>query len=66
MLNFKNTVLPVVVAVACCALPILLISGVSIGTGAIFRETVLVVAGLAAIGYAVYRVTRRSGGRHER
>ncbi len=64
MLNFRDTVLAVVLAVACCALPILLISGISIGTGAIFRNAVLVVTGLAVIGYAVYTVTRR--GREQR
>jgi hydrogenase maturation factor HypE len=59
MLNFRDTVLPIALAVLCCALPILLISGVSIGGGLLLGETALVVAGLGGIGYVVYRVARR-------
>ncbi len=56
--NFRDTILAIGLAVACCALPILLVSGVSIGGGVLFGETVLVVAGLAGIAYAVFRVAR--------
>ena len=62
MLNFRDTVLPIALAVLCCALPILLISGVSIGAGVILGEIALVVAGLGGIGYAAYRVARRRRG----
>ncbi len=59
MLNFRDSVLPIALAVLCCALPILLISGVSIGSGLLLGEMALVLAGLGGIGYVVYRVTRR-------
>lgn len=62
MLNFRDSVLPIALAVLCCALPILLISGVSLGGGLLLGETALVVAGLGGIGYVVYRVARRRRG----
>ena len=62
MLHFRDTVLPIALAVLCCALPILLISGVSIGSGLLLGETALVLAGLGGIGYALYRVIRRRRG----
>lgn len=61
MLSFKNTVLPIALAVLCCALPLLLISGVSLGAGIVLGEIVLVAVGVGGIGYAVYRSTRRRG-----
>ncbi len=62
MLNFKDTVLPIALAVLCCALPILLLSGVSLGGGLLLGEMALVLAGLGGIGYVVYRVARRRRG----
>ncbi len=59
MLHFRDTVLPIALAVLCCALPILLISGVGIGGGLLLGEMALVVAGLGGIGFVVYRVARR-------
>ncbi len=62
MQNGTGVVVAVGLAVLCCALPLLLISGASIGAGLIFGEIVLVTAGIGGIGYAVYKVTRRRRG----
>jgi hypothetical protein len=62
MQNGIGAVVAVGLAVLCCALPVLLISGVSIGTGLIVGEIALVAAGVGGIGYAVYKVTRRRRG----
>ena len=62
MQDFRNTTLTIALMVLCCALPLLIISGISIAGGAIFGKTALVLVGLAGIGYAVYKVTRRRRG----
>jgi len=59
MRNFGSVGLAIGLAVLCCALPLLLVSGVSIGAGVLFGKIALVTAGLAGIGFAVYRATRR-------
>lgn len=59
MQDFRSTALTIALMVLCCALPLLIISGVSIAGGAVFGQTALVLVGLAGIGYAVYKVTRR-------
>ena len=62
MQNTKGAVVAVGLTVLCCALPLLLISGVSIGAGLIFGKIALVAVGVGGIGYAVYKVTRRRRG----
>ena len=58
-MNAREAALSIALLGLCCALPILLVSGVSIGAGLIFGEIALVAAGVGGIGYAVYKVTRR-------
>lgn len=61
MLIFMRAAIPVAL-VLCCALPILLVSGVTVGGGILLGKTVLVLIGLGGITYGVYRVTQRLRG----
>ncbi len=53
---------PIALVVLCCALPILLISGVSVGGGILLGKTMLVLVGLGSITYGVYRIAQRLRG----
>ena len=58
-MNARETVLTAALLGLCCALPILLVSGVSLGAGVLRGEIALIAVGLGGIGYAAYRVARR-------
>ncbi|MDR7521172.1 MAG: hypothetical protein QN168_01790 [Armatimonadota bacterium] len=58
-MNAREAMLTAAFLGFCCALPILLISGVSIGAGLLLGEIALIAVGLGGIAYAAYRVARR-------
>jgi len=59
---FMKAAIPVALVVLCCALPILLLSGVGISVGIILGKTILVLVGLGGITYGVFTVARRLRG----
>ncbi len=54
-----DAVIALALAVLCCALPLLVVAGVSIGAGAVLGAAVPVLVGLAVVGYVVVQATRR-------
>ncbi|MCL6551587.1 MAG: hypothetical protein K6W08_00485 [Firmicutes bacterium] len=54
-----DAVVALVLAVLCCALPVLLVAGVSIGLGAVLGTAVPVLVGLAVVAYVVAQVLHR-------
>ncbi len=54
--------IPVALVLFCCALPILLLSGVGVSVGIVLGKTILVLIGLGGIAYGVFMVTRRMRG----
>jgi hypothetical protein len=59
MAGETDAVVALVLAVLCCALPVLLVAGVSIGLGAVLGTAVPVLVGLAVVAYVVAQVLHR-------
>lgn len=57
--DVRGSLLTIALAALCCALPIVIIAGVSIGGGILLGKAAVILAGLGGIGYVSYRLIRR-------
>lgn len=62
MRSTGESILAIALMALCCALPLLFVGGVTIGTGVLFREVALVVIGIGVLGFAIYKVARARRG----